>query len=257
MPKFEIEVDGEKGEFLGQLPAEIDAILKRIEITAHGTGFRSGQGKAAEDAKKQIEDTVKAERAKWEAQAPLEREKYQLADEENKTLKTQLTEVMRESDRNLRKREESHAEELTKRVADIAKRDARIRELVGMNIRALAMQVGAREDALPALEAVLQNRLAFDDEMQPFFKDESGQQASLHGKPMSADAFVKQFLNANTYFLKPTGGQGGGARGGASFQHGAQHVPSAQAARERVELGDRSAGAVNELFEATRKKRAS
>jgi hypothetical protein len=256
MPRFEIDVD-EKGEFAGTLPAEIDAILKRIEITAHGTGFRSGQGKATEDAKKQIEDTVKAERAKWEAQAPLEREKWQMAEEENKTLKTQITETMRESDRNLRKREEAHAEELTKRVNEITKRDTRIRELVGMNIRALAMQNGAREDALPALEAVLQNRLAFDDDMQPFFKDESGNPATQHGKAMTAEAFVKVFLGANTYFLRPTSGQGGGARGGASFHQGAHSVPSAAVAAERISGGDRSATAINELFEAGRKKRAS
>lgn len=253
MPQFTVEVD-DKGDFVGQLPAEIDAILKRTETTSYGTGFRSGQGKASEEAKKTLDETVKTERLKWEAQFPLEREKWTLTEEENKALKTQMTDAMREGDKNLRRREESHAEELTKRVADIGKRDQRIRELVGTNIRALAVSAGAREDALPALEAVLQSRLAFDDDMQPFFKDEAGNPATQHGKAMSPEAFVKQFLGANAFFLKPAGGQGGGARGGASFQHGAHGAVSADAAKQRIESGDRSAGAITELFEATRKR---
>lgn len=252
MPKFEIEVD-DKGEFVGTLPPEVDAILKRVEITAHGTGFRGGQGKAAEEAKKQIEETIRAEKAKWEAQEPLAREKYALTEEENKALKTQLTDTMRESDRNLRKREESHAEELTKRVDSINKRDARIRSLVGDNLKALALQAGAREDALPALVDVFQKRLAFDDEMEPFFIDESGQKATQHGKPITADAFVKQFLGANTYFLAPKAGQGGGARGGASFSR-LHAAPSLDAAKERVQANRTDSEAINDLFEASRKR---
>ncbi len=252
MPKFDIEVN-DQGEFVGQLPAEVDAILKRIEITAHGTGFRGGQGKAAEEAKKQIEDTLRAEKAKWDAQSPLEREKWQLAEEENKSLKTQLTDVKRESDRNLRKREESHAEELTKRVEAINKRDGRIRGLVGDNLKALALQAGAREDALPALVDVFQKRLAFDDEMEPVFNDETGKPASVHGKPMTASDFVKQFLNANTYFLRPAAGQGGGARGGASF-HRQSAAPNFQSAVDRVQANRTDSEAINDLFEASRKR---
>jgi hypothetical protein len=147
MAKVELELD-DKGEFVGQLPAEVDAILKRIEIQAHGTGYRSGQGKAAEDAKKQIEDAIKAERAKLEAQMPLERERFLATEEENKTLKQQLTDTMRESSKSLTKREEAHAEEITKRAEMLKKRDARIQQLTVAQVKTEAIRAGARTNKI-------------------------------------------------------------------------------------------------------------
>jgi hypothetical protein len=254
MPRFEIEVD-DKGEFQGALPPEIDAILKRIEITAHGTGFRGGQSKATEDAKKSIEDAIKAERAKIEASLPLEREKWQGIEEENKTLKTQLTDTMRESGKTLTKREEAHAEEIMKRAEAITKRNAKIQTLVNATLKGLAAQSGAREDALDLAVTALEKQIGYDDDMEPYVKGANGEPMALHGKPMPIDAFVKSFIDGNPYLKKPAGGQGGGARGGASF-HGAGANVSADAAKARVEGGDRSANAINELFEATRRKSA-
>jgi hypothetical protein len=254
MPRHEVEID-EKGEFVGQLPAEIDAILKRIEITAHGTGFRSGQGKAAEEAKKQIEDAIKAERAKIEASLPLEREKWQGVEEENKALKTQLTDTMRESSRTLTKREEAHAEEITKRAEALKKYQARIQALTIAQVRAEAQRAGARDESLPELEAILGASIRFTDDMEPEIVNQDGTTATVHGKPMDLSTFVKSYIETHPWHRKPAAGAGGNARGGASFHNGASGpTVSAQAAKDRIESGDRSAGAINALFEATRKR---
>lgn len=256
MPKFELEID-EKGEFVGQLPTEIDEILKRREITAHGTGFRSGQGKAAEDAKKQLEDTLRAERAKWEAQAPLERAKWDETAEQNKLLKQQVEAIATESRKSMTAREESHALEITRRTEAMQKRDTKIRSLVNATLRGLAAAAGARDESLSELEVILQHRIGFDDDMEPFVKGEDGQPAkTAAGNPLGMDAFVKQYLDNHPHHRKPVGGQGGGARGGASFQ-GQTKVASLDAARQRVEQGDRSATAINDIFEASRQKRSA
>ncbi len=254
MPKFEVEVD-DKGEFIGSLPAEVDAILKRIEITAHGTGFRSGQGKATEDAKKQIEDAIKSERLKIEASLPLEREKWQSTDEENKALKQQLTDRIRESDRTLRGREEAHAEELTKRVEALSKRNAKIHQLVKAQIQGLALQAGAREESLPELEVILGSMVGYDDDMESFVKGPDEKPLMMHGKPITLQQFVKSYIDNHPHHRKPAAGAGGGARGGASFR-GHEGTVSLDAAKSRIEAGDRSPSAINELFEAGRKRPA-
>jgi hypothetical protein len=257
MARFELELD-DKGELVGQLPAEIDAILKRIEITAHGTGFRSGQGKAAEDAKKQIEEAIKAERAKIEATLPLEREKWQSVEEENKALKTQLTDTMRESGRTLTKREEAHAEEITKRAEALKKFQGRIQRLTLEQVKSEAIRAGARDESLPELEAILGASIRFDDDMEPQIVNQDGSQATVHGKPMDLSTFVKSYIESHPWHRKPTQGAGGNARGGASFHNGGSGpAVSAQAIKDRIDNGDRSAGTINDLFEATRAKRAS
>jgi hypothetical protein len=254
--RIELELD-DKGELVGQVPTEIDAILKRIEATAHGQGYGKGAAKAAEDAKKQIEETVRAKVAEMEARMPLEREKWQGIEEENKSLKTQLTDRLRESDRTLRAREEAHAEELTKRVDAIGKRNARIQALVRTQIQGLALQAGAREESLPELEVILGASIGYDDDMEPFVKGPDGSALQVHGKPVGLQAYVKQYIDNHPHHRRPATGTGGGARGGASFHGHSGTAATAEAARARVEAGDRSPTAINDVFEATRQKRSA
>ncbi len=254
MPRFEIEVD-DKGEFVGQLPTEIDAILKRVEITAHGTGFRSGQGKAAEDAKKQLDDAIRAERAKLEAEAPLKQAKYSQMEEDYKALQTRLLEGERSTNQQMKDREETHARELLDRADRLKKFGGRIQELTKAQLRGEARAHGARDESLDELEVILHASVGYDDDMSPFVRNPDGSQRMVQGKPMSVTAFVKEYLDGHTHHRKPAGGQGGNARGGASF-HGHTSNVSAEAAKSRVDGGDRSAGAINELFEATRRKSA-
>lgn len=252
MPQFTVEVD-DKGDFVGTLPAEVDAIIKRIEITANGMGQRAGMQKASETAKVDLDSALKAERAKFEAQMPLEREKWQTVEEENKALKTQMTDSMRESSRQAAKREEAHAEEITKRADAINRRNARIQALVAANLKALAAQNGARDESLGELEVILQHRIGFDDDMEPYVKDETGERFLQHGKPVSIDAFVKTYLDNHPHHRKPTPGRGGDARRGASLTGGGTNT-TVDGARARIEQGDRSAGAINDLFLAGRKQ---
>ncbi len=253
MARIELEIDDTKGEIVGEAPESLKAILARIENTAHGAGFGKGAAKAAEEAKAQIAAAVAAEKAKLEAMAPLEREKYQREAEENKTLKQQMLEASRETDRAMKAREEAHATQLLERAEALKKRNAKIVDLTKAQLRGEAKAIGARDESLDELEVILHSSIGYSDDMEPFIKNGDGSARTVQGKPMSIAAFVKEYLDSHTHHRRPVQGQGGGARGGASFSGHTTNV-SAEAARARVEGGDRSPGAINELFEASRRK---
>lgn len=256
MPRLEIELD-DKGEILGEVPEGLTALFKRTESSAYGQGYGKGVEQAAKDAKKQIEDNVKAELLRRDAMAPMEREKYQRIDEENATLKQRIAEAMRDGDRAMKAREEAHARELVDRTEALKRRDLKIRELVKARLSALATAAGARDESLPELEVILGSTIGFDDDMEPFVQGEDGQPKLLHGKPISLASWVKDYLDTHPHHRKPPTGYGGNARGGATFQsYGREGTVSLDAARKRINEGDRSPGAIEELFQATRKKAA-
>lgn len=254
MPKFEIEVD-DKGEFIGTLPSEIDAILKRVEITAHGTGFRSGASKAAEEAKAQIASTVAAEKVKLESVFASDRVKWGEIEELNKHLKTQLDANAQEARKTLTAREEAHAEDITRRSKAMVLRDEQIKELVNASLKSIAAQYGAREESLPELEVILQHRIGYTDDMKPYVKGEDGQPAkTTAGNPLGIDVFVKQYLDNHAHHRKPVAGRGGDARGGASLR-GTTGGTDFDQAKARIEGGDRSMDAINDAFSARLNKR--
>lgn len=256
MPRLEIELD-DKGELVGEVPEPLSAIFKRIEVAAHGQGFGKGRASAAEDAKKQIEDNVRAELLRRDAMAPLEREKQARMEEENTSLKTRIAEAMRDADRTMKAREEAHARELVDRTEALKRRDGKIRDLVKARLAALATAAGARDESLPELEVILGAAIGFDDDMEPFVVGEDGQPKLLHGKPMPLTAFVKDYLETHPHHRKPPSAFGSGARGGATFQgYTRESTVSLEAARRRINDGDRSPTAINDLFEATRRKSA-
>jgi len=255
MARIELELD-DKGEIVGSAPSELDAIFKRIEAASHGRGYSKGMSEAAEAAKKQIEENVKAELAKREAMLPLEREKYSRIDEENSALKTQLIDREREADKALKAREESHARELLRRADALKKREERIVKLTRATLRAEAVQAGARDESLGELEVILGAAIGYDDDMEPFIKDETGQAVLHHGKPIPIGLYVKQYIDTHPYHRKPAAGQGGNARGGAAY--GGQRTDvTLDAAEQRVARGDRSPDAINDVFEASRRRRTS
>lgn len=258
MATFQIELD-DKGDFVGQLPPEVAEAHKRIGIMAHGNGFQAGREKAVEEAKKQLADTLQAERAKWDAQLPLEREKWDGIERENTTLKQQLTDTLREHQKTLTKFQESHAEEIMRRAQAIDKRNGKISNLVAANIRALLTQHGAADGAIPLLEHfILEKHVGFDEDMEPFVKGDDGRPMKTNtGNAVALDTFVKQYIESTPQFRKPPAGQGGGARGGASFHQGAHGAVTFKDAVERYQSGDRTAETVNDLFEASRRKKAS
>lgn len=259
MAKHVIDID-EKGEFAGDIPSELAAIHDRIRATAHGEGFGKGNQKAAEEAKKQIEDAIKAERLKLEASMPAERAKWQEIEEQNKLVKGQLESLVGDHRKTLMSREESHAQEITKRADALAKRDTKIRGLVNQQVRALALSNGARDESISELEVILGHRIGFDEDMEPYVKAEDGTPAkTAAGNLLPMEVFVKQYLDNHQHHRKPAPGRGGDARGGATLrgQMVGGKTANVDALQERIAAGDRGAQTINELFEATRTKRAS
>jgi hypothetical protein len=63
--RIEIEFD-EQGEIVGSIPPVLAAFIERKERAAYGQGSGKGKQKAAEDAKKQILESVEAQLAKSE-----------------------------------------------------------------------------------------------------------------------------------------------------------------------------------------------
>ena len=253
MAKLEVEVD-DKGEFVGSLPTELTSILDKLKSASHGEGYGKGAQKAAEEAKQQIADAIKAEKLKLEAQMPLEKAKWDDIDQQNKLLKTQIETTVTESRKRLTEREEAHAVELTTRMEALAKRNEKIKALVNANLRSLAASANARDESLSELEVILQHRIGYDDHMEPFVKGEDGNPAkTTAGNPLPIDVFVKQYLDNHPHHRKPAPGRGGDARGGASLRGAGATATTFDSAKARVEGGDRSYDAINELFQAGRK----
>lgn len=257
MAKFEVEIDDTKGEFVGEVPTALDAILKKIEADSHGKGYGKGSQKAAEEAKAQIAESIKTERMRWEAEQPGQRQKFAEIEERNGLLKGQidsLEETLRERGRNMTQLSENHALEITKRADALTKRNEKIRSLVVSQLRGLASQHGARDESLQELEVILQHRIGFDDDFEPYVKGEDGQPArTTAGNPLGMDVFVKQYLDNHPHHRKPVAGRGGNAPGGATLRNG--NVPtSIDSARSRVEQGDRGLDAIADLFQASRSR---
>lgn len=257
MPKFEIELT-ETGELVGAPPTELDALFKRTETTAHGAGYTKAKAEAEEAAKARVEAAIAAERARLEALDPIKKDQYERETNENKALKTQMLDLSRSHSDALKSQEERHAAALLERSDKLKKYGERIVGLTKDTLKGLATRYGAREDSLAALELVLHAGIAYDDDMQPYVKNpQDGSRRTAQGKDISLEAYVKEVLESQPYFKKPAAAGGGGARGGAS-QHGFSGANvTAEAAKARIENGDRTADAINDLFLASRRKRAA
>lgn len=252
MPRLEIEID-DKGELIGEVPGELAGILKRIEAEHHKVGYGKGVEQAAKDARKQIDETIALEKARFEALQPLERERVASIERDNQTLTSTLNERAKEFDRTLKSREEAHANEVVKSAERAKLLQGRIRDMTKTQIRAEALQAGARDESLDELAIILDQYVGYDDDMQPFVKQADGTAQLQHGKPLPIGAFVKQYLDAHPHHRRAPAGRGGDGRRGASLS-GAGTTTSVEAARARIEGGDRSASAINDLFNAGRHK---
>lgn len=251
MPKFEIEID-DKGEVVGKPAAEIDALFKRTETGAYGGGLKKGREDALTEAQVAAEAKIAAERAKWEKENPVQRAKE--LEEENLKFRESEATLMKRFNETSKTREENHAKEIADKAEQISKRDRRLAEQMKATIRAEAVGAGARDESLGELEVILGAKVAYDEDLEPYVKGDDGKPILVHGKPQAVSAFVKAYLDGHPHHRKATAGAGGGARGGASLtgQHGGD--VSEKDAIARIESGDRSPGAVNALFQATRKK---
>lgn len=253
MARMEIEVDDSKGEIVGDVPEALKAIFARIENTSHGQGYGKGAAKAAEEAKAQIAKEVAEARAKLEADAPVKAAQYQQMETDYKALQTRLLEQERGHSSMLKEREENHARQMLERADRLTKFGARIQDLTKAQLRGEAKGFGARDESLDELQVILHASIGYDDDMNPYVRNADGTPRNVQGKPMSIAAFVKEYLDGHSHHKRPVTGAGGGARGGASFS-GTHTNVNVDAATRRVADGDRSAGAINDLFNATRRK---
>jgi len=253
MAKIELELD-DKGEIIGKLPAEVDALFKRTETTGYGTGLKKGREDALTEAEKAAEARIAAEKAKWEKENPVQRVK-ELEEENLKFRESETTLAKRYGD-TARQREETHAKEMADRAEALAKRDTQLQKALQSTIRVAALTAGAREETLDVLAEHLAKRITRDADLEPVVVADDGKPMTVQGKPVTVEAFVKSFLDQKPSFKKPVGGKGGGATGGASF-HGHDGVPSKEAAIAAIETEGITPDRISQLFQATRKPKAS
>lgn len=249
MPKFEIEVD-DKGEIIGKAPAEIESIFKRIETTHYGGGLKKGREDAITEAQTTADARIKAERDKWEKENPTQRVKE--LEQENLTFREGEATLVKRFNETSRQREENHAKEIADKAEAIAKRDRRLGELLKDKIRADALSAGARDESLSELEVILASKMAYDQDFVLYVKGDDDKPLMVQGKPVEPAQFVRSYIEKHAHHRKPVQGQGGGARGGASYSGHTGEYSEAEATA-RMERGDRSVNAINALFEATRR----
>jgi hypothetical protein len=258
MAIHQIEIN-DTGELVGDAPAELSNIFKRIEAEHHKIGYGQGAQQAAADAKKQIADAIDLEKRRLEAMQPLEKERVSRLESEHQALQTALNDYRKDADRTLKAREEAHAREIVKHTDTLKLRDDRILELTRGAIRAEASAAGARDESLEELSVVLDHYIGYDEHMMPFVKAADGSPQMSQGKPVAISAFVRQYLDTHQHHRRPAPGRGGDARRGLSTVPGGG-ATSVEAAKARIDAGDRSPGAINDLLVATmeeRRRRAS
>lgn len=178
--------------------------------------------------------------------SPVEAEELRQLRAKMSDIERQEAERKGEYEKALKMREDAHAAELTKAQAELARRTARLKESVRADIRAAAVEHGARKESLPELETLLSLRVTLDDETL------SAKVLDDEGKPSDATvaAMVKAYLDGHQHHrAAPTGG--GGARGGQSFSG---TIPDGLAAeleqvKARIAAGSRSTADINRLQE--------
>jgi hypothetical protein len=259
MPNLEVEYDEATGK-IGTLPEPVQRFVDRL-IAETG-------GKLRATITKDVE-TQYAEKLK--AVDPVEREKLQIALDENQRFKISEQERKAEYEKALKLREEGEAArdvernkalEATK--LEITRRDARLRDMAKNEIKIAAKNLGARTESLDELARLLGADLDLDADLQPFVKGADGKPAiDKDGGPVTIEGFVHAYLDTHSHHRVPAAGSGGGARGGASIT-GTLTGPALRAQQKLDEVNDRisktsnpTALDINEQFKAIRAVRAA
>lgn len=233
MPKLEIDVadDGK----IGTLPEPIQKFVDGLISDAHRRAYE----KATTEAKKQGFD-------------PVEREKLAQLEAEKKAREIADLERDKKYEEAQKLRDERHQKDLLAKDEAIQKREGRIRKGLRADIRAAALKHGARDESLDELATMLTGDLDLDSDLEPFVKGSDGKPAvDKDGKPVSIEGHVKAYLDSHAHHRKAPAGQGGGARGGASYS-GASGAASQrlEQAKQRIQRGDRSPAAQKEFLDA-------
>jgi hypothetical protein len=193
MPEVVVEF-GEDGKPV-KVPAEVQALIDR--------SFGQGQAKATDEAAKKMKTEIESLRQAGNLN-PAERERLRSLEVDLSKTREELAMRDKNFEEAQKIREERHARDLSEREdklkakdAEVERRTGRIRELLGNQLRAAALEAGARKESLGELEVLLGSRIGLDDALQAFVTD---------AKDAGKAALDKE----------PTSGRGGGGRGGRS-----------------------------------------
>lgn len=207
MAELTIEVDDQGN--IGTLPEPLQKFFDKGFKDAFKKGAAKVEaelaGKIADPAERERLKALEDENARFREAEAIREKKW---DEALKAQEARLTKIAAEKD-----------EHLTAKEAEIAKRDTRLRSMLGAEIRAAAVAAGARDESIPELVKLLGADLDLDAELAPFVKGEDGKpRADKDGKPVSIEGFVTEYLAGHPHHLKGGRSTPGRAPGGATFR---------------------------------------
>lgn len=198
-----------------------------------------------------INDAVRRKAEQLEAEYkpkladPATIEKLKTLEEENNRFKEQKARDEKNYEEADRLKEERHKKALEERDTtlkakdtEITRRDERLRNMLGAEIRAAATAAGARTESLPELVKLLGADLDLDEKtLEPFVKGKDGKPATdKDGKPITIEGFVTQYLTDHPHHIGKAPGKSGRAPGGATFRRAPSNADlDKQSAIEAVE----------------------
>lgn len=253
MATLQIEIDDTTG-----LPKELPDALKKHVDGLVDTGFKARHAELRTKLEKELAatrgaDPTEAERARLKALEE-EVERHRLADAERKADYDKANKI-REDAEAAREAERKKADDA--RDGELKRRDGRLREMARGEIKIAAKTLGARDESLTELAALLGADLDLDADLNAFVKGTDGQPAKgQDGNPVTIEGHVKAYLDTHPHHRATTAGTGGGARGGANLDHLSGPVRAAQQkvneAQAELEKNPNSNALVTKLLNAER-----
>ena len=165
---------------------------------------------------------------------PAERERLKQAEADANLLREEIATRDKNFEEAARLREERFQRELDQREqalkskeTEIGRRDARLRGMLGAEIRAAAVAAGARDESLSELSKLLGADIDLDADLNPVVKDANGEPRLSDGKPVTIEGLVKEYLAAHPHHLKGGRSTSGRAQGGVAMNRAMGQVADA------------------------------
>lgn len=218
-----IEVDDQGN--IGTLPEPVQAFVNK----AINEAFKRGAQKVEREMSSRAIDPAERERL-LQAQADAN-----LLREEIATRDKNFEEAARLREERFQRELDQREQTLKSKETEIGRRDARLRGMLGAEIRAAAVAAGAREESLPELQKLLGADLDLDENLEPFVKGEgNAPKLDKDGKPVSIEGLVREYLASHPHHLRGGQSQSGRAQGGASIGRSVAAPSPADEAVERL-----------------------
>lgn len=163
---------------------------------------------------------------------PVERERLRQLEEENQRFRVSEAERDKRYEEALKMREDEWSRKFKDAESALERRGQRIAQLVGAEVRNAALRYGARAEAVEDIEALLDSRIAINDDLQAVVINAKGEPTD-----QTVDDLVKATLDAKQYLRATPTATGGGARGGASTSGGAPNTVEVQLAEAEEAYG--------------------